>query len=201
MIQQFKIFKESSTWDEFHTLKSNNPKNPQLIYEREVDPKLDDLIYDLEPGAKILDLGCGDGTDSLYFQSKGFDVTALDLSSVVVDELNNKGVKSSVYDISEANIPGNYDLIYSRLSLHYFDRFQLSQILNDIKNKLNDGGCLYFTVKSQSFKDKIETGKKFLHKKEWTKILSYYFDDVLVEEHTGRLYNIPSQWLEFECYL
>ncbi len=207
-IKSYNIFENLSIWDEFHTLKSKNPKNPQLIYEREPDKSIDKLIYDLEPNSKILDLGCGDGVDSFYFREDGFDVHALDISPMVIEENKKKDkynqIEWKVYDISTANIPypdKTFDLIYCRLSLHYFDRFTISQIIHNIKTKLKDGGVLYFTVKTQSFKEKIDSGKKFLHKKEWMKILNYYFDDILVHNHTGKLYNIPSTWLEFECYL
>ena len=204
MIKKFKLFEASvDDWDEYHSLKSQNPMNPQLVYEREPDHSIDKLIYDLEPGAKILDLGCGDGVDAMYFSSKGFDVTASDLSSVVIEEnkIKEPNIKWNVYDISNANISGKYDLIFCRLSLHYFDRFDISIILNDIKNNLNENGRLYFTVKTQDFKERVQTGKTFLHKKEWIRILKYYFKDINIQEHSGKLYNIPSRWLEIECYL
>lgn len=205
-IKNLKEYTNTNMWDEFHILKSKNPKNPQLIYEREPEKSIDKLIYDLDDNATILDLGCGDGVDSIYFQSKGFDVHSLDISPIAIEENKNKNsnVDWKVYDISQSNIPYSdktFDLIYCRLSLHYFDRFTVSQIIHNIMTKLKDGGVLYFTVKTQSFKEKRDTGKKFLHKKEWMKILNYYFDDILVHNHTGKLYNIPSTWLEFECYL
>lgn len=204
MKKYYNFLKETNLWDEFHELKSKNPKNPQLIYERDPDKNiLDRLVYDLDNNAKILDLGCGDGVDSIYLKEKGFDVYALDLSSVAINNLKESGINSKVYDIKTADLPFSddyFDLIYSRLALHYFDRFELSQILHNIKNKMKDGSTLYITSKTQSFKDKIQTGKQFLHKKEWLKILGYYFTDIHITEHSGRLYNIPSTWLEIECY-
>jgi len=196
--------KEENTWDEFHTLKSNNPHNPQLIYERDPEKDiLDRLIYDLESDANILDLGCGDGADAIYFSNKGFNVSALDISKVAIEiKSKNPEIDAKVYDISKHNLPysdNHFDLIFSRLSLHYFDRFTLTQIVHDINNKMKDGGCFYLTVKTQSLKDKIDTGKKFLHKKEWIKVLEYYFKDIHITEHSGKLYNIYSQWLEIEC--
>ena len=37
----------------------------------------------LQPGAKILDLGCGSGRDSKYFLSRGYDVTSVDGSEEI----------------------------------------------------------------------------------------------------------------------
>jgi 2-polyprenyl-3-methyl-5-hydroxy-6-metoxy-1,4-benzoquinol methylase len=36
---------------------------------------------------KILELGCGQGRDTLFFASKGIDVTALDFSSIAIKGL------------------------------------------------------------------------------------------------------------------
>lgn len=206
ILENYNDFVENSIWDDFHILKSNNPKNPQLIYEREPDmDTLNRLIFDLEPNSNILDLGSGDGIDAIYFASKGFNITALDISEVAVNELKQKSpnIDCRVYDIKSANIPypdEYFDLIYSRLSLHYFDRYDLNLIIHNIKSKLKKGGVLYITSKTQTFEDKIKTGKKFLHKKEWIKVLSNYFEDIHVVDHVGKLYNIPSTWLEIECY-
>jgi len=206
-LNKYKTFEDISVWDEFHTLKSKNPKNPQLVYEREPDTRvLNALIHDLNPGSKILDLGCGDGVDAVYFKSKGFEVTGFDISPVVISELKSKhpNIDWRIYDINTMNIgfePGYFDLIYCRLSLHYFDRLSITQIISDLRNKLSKNGTLYFTVKTQDFKERVKIGKKFLHKKEWMKILNYYFEDIIVYEHQSKLYNIPSYWLEFECFV
>ena len=38
-----------------------------------------DLLLKHCPGKKILDIGCGLGRDSLFFASRGYDVTATDI--------------------------------------------------------------------------------------------------------------------------
>jgi SAM-dependent methyltransferase len=202
ILKSYKTFEDVQSWNDFHSLKSKNPNNPQLIYERDVDSyKIDKLLYDLEPGARVLDLGCGDGVDAMYISSKGFNVSALDLSPVIIDENKQKepNIDWQVYDIGSANLPGEFDLIYCRLSLHYFTAEEVNIILKDISEKLKPGGLLYFTVKSQSFDEKIKTGKQFLHKKQWLMLLNQHFKNINVLEYSGKLYNIPSRWLEFEC--
>jgi len=41
----------------------------------------------------LLDLGCGDGRDSIYFSNKGIKVTALDFSESGINKLKNQNSK------------------------------------------------------------------------------------------------------------
>lgn len=204
-IKTYKLFENIEEWNEFHSLKSQNPKNPQMIYDREPEKNiLNKLLYDLNEGSRILDLGCGDGVDSMYMSSKGFNVSGLDISPVIINENKQKddNIDWKIYNIGDANLPyknDEFDLIYCRLSLHYFDKETLNAIFYDIRKKLKSGGLLYFTVKTQDLKEKIKTGKKYLHRVEWERLLSFYFSGINIMEHTGKLYNIPSRWLEIEC--
>lgn len=42
------------------------------------------------PNSKILDLGCGQGTDSLFLSKNGFSVTAIDSSEVAINQIKIK---------------------------------------------------------------------------------------------------------------
>jgi len=55
----------------------------------------------------MLELGCGQGRDTLFFASKGIEVSALDYSSVAIDGLIElakernllSNIRASVYDV------------------------------------------------------------------------------------------------------
>lgn len=57
-------------------------------------PKLEKKALQLAKG-KILDVGCGAGSHSLYLQEKGFDVTAIDISPNAIKACHLRGVKSA----------------------------------------------------------------------------------------------------------
>ncbi len=57
-------------------------------------PKLEKKALQLAKG-KILDVGCGAGSHSLYLQEKGFDVTAIDISANAIKACQLRGVKNA----------------------------------------------------------------------------------------------------------
>jgi SAM-dependent methyltransferase len=49
-------------------------------------------------GGHIVDLGCGPGTDALYFAAKGYRVTAIDWSTAMVDEARRRVKQAGLHD-------------------------------------------------------------------------------------------------------
>lgn len=89
-------------------------------------------------GQHILDLGCGTGTDSLFLARMGCRVTALDISSNMLDQLKKKitGDESAAITILEADINA-----LSKLALPEVDGvvsgFAVINTLDDIKSLVN----------------------------------------------------------------
>ncbi len=72
---------------------------------------------------KILELGCGQGRDSLFFASKGLEVYAIDSSKVAIENLITK-TKELRLDINLKNIDAvkglpfhnnHFDAVYSHM--------------------------------------------------------------------------------------
>ncbi len=57
-------------------------------------PKIEQKALDFCFG-KILDVGCGAGSHSLYLQQKGFDVTAIDISENAIKACQLRGLKKA----------------------------------------------------------------------------------------------------------
>ena len=57
-------------------------------------PKIEKKALQLAKG-KILDVGCGAGSHSLYLQQKGFDVTVIDISPNAIKACQLRGVKDA----------------------------------------------------------------------------------------------------------
>ena len=62
-------------------------------------PKLEQKALSLSKG-KVLDVGCGAGSHSLYLQEKGFDVTSIDISPNAIKACELRGLtKAKVQDV------------------------------------------------------------------------------------------------------
>lgn len=103
------------------------------------------------PEADILDIGCGDGRDALFFASKGFNVTAIDFSEQAVERVRakNTSVRAIAMDIERMDFePERFDAVYAHLSLHYFDDPTTARIISDIHSYLRPGGFFFIKCKS-----------------------------------------------------
>ncbi|NNE76448.1 MAG: methyltransferase domain-containing protein, partial [Pricia sp.] len=77
---------------------------PYLFRNYEDMPPLEKKALEVCKG-KVLDIGCGAGSHSLYLQQQGFDVTALDSSAGAVRTCKIRGIEqvvhSNIYDFKE----------------------------------------------------------------------------------------------------
>ena len=104
---------------------------------------------------KLLDLGCGDGRDSVYFSRKGLKVTAVDFSESGIENLrkkvieNNLNIKTICSDIQNINFGNNsFDVIYAHLSLHYFDDKTTTDVFSRLYDILKPNGRIFIKCKS-----------------------------------------------------
>ena len=67
---------------------------PYLFRSYKEMPKLEQKALQLAKG-KVLDVGCGSGSHSLYLQSKGIDVKAIDISKGAIEVTKLRGVLNS----------------------------------------------------------------------------------------------------------
>src|SRR3989338_464393 len=110
----------------------------------------------------LLDLGSGDGRDSLYFANKGLTVYSLDFSKSGITMLKKKNpaIKAFLGDIKKLPFKKNsFDVIYAHLSLHYFTDSETKKIFARLHGILKKDGLLF--VKRKSIHDPLfGRGKK-----------------------------------------
>ncbi|MCA9655102.1 MAG: class I SAM-dependent methyltransferase [Myxococcales bacterium] len=97
----------------------------------EPDPHLVALTEDATIGpCRVLEVGCGTGTNALWLSARGFEVTGVDLSSRAIDQALRKAqgceggerVSLQVADFLHGELPpGAFDLVFDRGVFHVFD--------------------------------------------------------------------------------
>ena len=108
----------------------------------------------LIPAKNILELGCGNGRDSLYFLRLGLNVTAIDSSDGVIAQLKEKYEENNIYFIcddfvsSSAIFSGEYDYVYSRFTLHAINEIQETEVLHNVYKVLKTNGLFFIEVRS-----------------------------------------------------
>lgn len=110
----------------------------------------------------LLDLGCGDGRDAIYFANKGLKVVAVDIAKTEIKKLKSKSneIDCVAQKIEELNFQKNcFDVIYAHLSLHYFNDETTQKIFDKLYEILKKDGLCF--VKCKSIKDPLfGQGKK-----------------------------------------
>ena len=106
----------------------------------------------------LIDIGCGNGRDSIFFSKNNFHVTGIDISQKAIKKnllFKNKNLSFIKFDIEKNKTSKKFDIIYCRFFLHTIDEngeTKLLHLINKIKKK-NSLVCFEFrNLKDQIFK-------------------------------------------------
>jgi len=165
---------KKNSWDDFIDKINKNiiPKdNPDI-------ENINKLMENITTG-KVLDISIGDGVQSEYFINNGYDVYGTDISKLAIKTMKNKYPNYTwiVHD-SKNKFPfgdNMFNIIFARLSLHYFSKDIILNILNEINRMLTIDGMLFIMVKISNTGN-INTNKKSYSQKEWIELLSNNFN-------------------------
>ena len=159
-----KISKSSKTWDERFATGEFSAAEPHKL--------LIALVENLKAG-KALDLACGTGRNAIFLAEKGFQVTAVDNSSVGIEIAKQRAKEKSVeIDFRVADLEkdefaieeNSYDLI---CDFYYLQR----DLFAAMKKGVKSGGIIISTI---HFYGKGEEAGKFLLREGE---LKRFFDD------------------------
>ena len=108
----------------------------------------------MEKDKALIELGCGNGRDSVWFAQNGLNVTAIDASEVVIKELQGKSIPGNCTFICDDFVTAEsiyqiqYDYCYSRFTLHAINEHQETQILMKAFEMLKKNGYLFIEARS-----------------------------------------------------
>ncbi len=153
-------------------------------------PELEKKALSLCSG-KILDIGAGSGSHSLYLQDKGLDVTALDIKQGFVDVMQKRGLKKVIHsDIFDYNADKFDTLLMLMNGIGFTKNFDgLSAFLQSAKNLLKPGGQIILDSSDLMYLYKEEDGSYTINLND-----GYYGEVVYQIEYMG-IKGDPFSWL------
>lgn len=118
-------------------------------------------------GSIVVEMGGGTGEDAVYFLRQGHSVVILDISEFALKKAEEKAKEAGVaeklvtkhVDFGLHKLPikeSSVDVVYSRISLHYFGSEHTTKLFQDIEKMLKEGGVAYLTFKSPRDKEEME---------------------------------------------
>ncbi len=169
-------------------------------YEKEVKF----LMNFINPGDKIIDIGCGTGIHASLITEKGYAVDALDLNKEMLD-IAKKRLKSSLYlqNILNINIDKKYDVIISMFAVinHLKNTSELEKCLYNMKTILQDFGTIIIDLHNpQSSGSKVDKFDNILRTMKWdydkqtkiekSKIIFEIEKEKYEDSHTFRIFTM-----------
>lgn len=148
---------------------------------------------------KILDMGCGQGRDTLYFSKLGYHVSAIDISEKAIEhinktkeQLNLNHITATTHDI-EKPLPfqeNSFDFVYSNLALQFFDANKLEKIFSNVMKIMKKDSLFLFSTKKEGDKY-YQFGNKindyaFEHKG----ITRYFYPEEVLKNLLSSYFNI-----------
>lgn len=115
------------------------------------------LKYEFDISGKnnesLLDFGCGNGTHTEYFKSKGFTTFGVDIIPGAIkqaknrypDNTDNFAVMELYQDTTEL-FDQTYDVILCNQVLYYMNNTKLKIVTEQLYNQLRPGGLFYVTM-------------------------------------------------------
>ncbi|MCL9671043.1 tellurite resistance methyltransferase TehB [Citrobacter sp. MNAZ 1397] len=100
----------------------------------------------VKPG-KTLDLGCGNGRNSLYLAANGFDVTAWDKNASGINNIKTicqaeglTNLQTAVVDLNALGFEGEYDFILSTVVLMFLEPQTIPGLIANMQRCTKSGG-------------------------------------------------------------
>lgn len=145
-----------------------------------------EFLPHLDPGALILDAGCGSGRDAIYFKKQGFLVEAFDASAELVKlATQHTGLAVKQMRFLELDEVSKFDAIWACSSILHLDKKQLKVVFKLFHDALKSGGIFFTSFKHGTFEG-TKNGRHFTH---------FTPDGFEAFNNSLKLFNIVKSWV------
>lgn len=110
------------------------------------------ILERVEKGKKIVDMGCGNGRDSIFFMENGMKVYAVDASDVATEHITRSYPgKIHVENKDFVNYLGEmeeeFDYLYSRFTIHAIQEEEQKICIQNAYRAIKPGGEFFIEVR------------------------------------------------------
>jgi len=159
------------------------------------------ILPKLTEDKNLIELGCGNGRDSIYFAQNNLNVTAVDQVQEEVDYLNENHKEDNIHFIagdftdlknttSEEIKNTDFDYVYSRFTFHSINEAKEDRTLDWIEEHLKTDGC--FLLEARSLNDPMfKQGEALSETENFTTHYRRYMDlDKITQKLESRNFEI-----------
>ena len=173
-------------------MKRDNPHDewyarPGFYHGKTPSAICDRVIEIMRPPAdvrpRLLDLGCGEGRNAVYFARHGFQVVGLDTSLPGLEKMSRYAeevgvsVETIQADIATHALEDNYDVIFSSGTLQYLPPEVRAERLQNYKDHTSSDGINVLSVfVSKPFIERAPDGEITAFPWKSGELMGYYWD-------------------------
>lgn len=133
--------------------KANDKHTQIFLYGRNlVLDELKNVLKDLKPGAKVLDVGCGTAHLTNWIKQQGFDVTGVEPSEEMLKLAKENFPEIKIVNSIASALPfedDQFDLVVSFEVLRYLDKAENIKSYREFYRVLKPGGRFFITQVNQ----------------------------------------------------
>ena len=157
--QQFSFSSDNDYWNAFYEQKRESISQESLFSH---------FVHKyIESDRTLVDLGCGNGRDSIFFNTLGLNVIGIDGSSTAINLLQDKQNDTLSFILGNFTndsriFNSSIDYYYSRFTLHAINETDEDILLSNISKNLKQNGYFFLEVRSihdEKFGKGIPAGK------------------------------------------
>ncbi len=162
--------------------------------------RLEMFLSALQPGARILELGCGNGMDAAHMLARGFDVDATDGTPELVAEAKKRiGEHARVLRFEALDADAAYDAVWACASLLHVPAQTLPDVLGRIHRALRPGGVFVASFKGGAGEGRDGMGRYYNYPTSEALLAAYAaagWTDLMLETNMGSGFDaLPTEWL------
>lgn len=123
------------------------------IKQKKLEKLIKDSFSELPQYSKIFEIGCGDGRNSEFIESLGYNVTASDIADDFIKSTEKRGLNTIRFNALNDKFPEKYDGIFCWRVFVHFTKEDAIKVIEKVYETLEDNGIFIFNAINHEIKD------------------------------------------------